>query len=219
LPGNLVEYFKRDGIDNFPLFVYTYYSFRQPMLAWILKHAPKGSSLIELGCGSALLAILLSSMGYEVMGIDNDPRVIEIAKRDNERLGGHVKIELMDLFEAPRRIGRVFDLAYCYGVIEHFRGEKLLEAVRVHGELAKKTMFVVPTHDDPLVTDQDTYSFGQLEELCRSAGLTPIDRFGMGTGLIKWRRRLLPPAVLTRLLGRVVKCENIGVVCRSARYT
>ena len=98
------------------------------MLAWILKHAPKGSSLIELGCGSALLAILLSSMGYEVMGIDNDPRVIEIAKRDNERLGGHVKIELMDLFEAPRRIGRVFDLAYCYGVIEHFRGEKLLEA-------------------------------------------------------------------------------------------
>lgn len=158
-------------------------------------------------------------MGYEVSGIDSDPRVVEMAGRNNERLGGEAKIELLDLFEAPRRLGRIFDLAYSEGVIEHFRGVKLEEAVRAHGELAKKIIVIVPSHDDPLVTDQDTYSFKELEELCRSVGLVPIDRFAQGTGILTWPRFLLPPIILDRLLGRLVKCENIGMVCRNPRYT
>jgi len=213
------EYFKHQGIDNFPLFVYHHWAFRPPELARIKKHVPEGGSVIELGCGSALLSILLSSMGYDVMAVDNDHRIVEIARRNNDRLGGRAKIELMDIFESPRRIERVFDLAYSEGVIEHFRGEILREAVRAHGEIARKVMLVVPSHDDPLVTDQDTYDFRELENLCRSVGLVPIDRFGMGTGLLKWSRRLLPPVLLARLLGRLVKCENIGVVCRSPKYT
>jgi len=218
LPRDWFDYFKLQGIDNFPLFAFDYYTFRQPVVAYVKKHVPKGGTIIEIGCGSALLAILLSSMGYEVLGIDNDPQVVEMAKRNNDKLGGRTKIELIDLFEAPRRLGRVFDLAYSEGVIEHFRGQNLKEALRVHGELAKKIMIVVPSHHDPLVTDQDTYSFKDLEAVCRTVGLTPVDRFAMGTGLAKWPRLLLPPIVLKRLLGRVVKCENIGVVCRNERY-
>jgi SAM-dependent methyltransferase len=213
------QYFKDRGIDNFPLFLYYYYAFRPPEINRIKKHVPEGGSIIELGCGSALLSILLSSMGYEVMAVDNDPRVVQLARHNNERLAGRARIELMDLFEAPKKVGRVFDLAYSEGVIEHFRGEALKEVVRVHGELGKKVMFVVPAHEDPLVTDQDTYSFKELERLCRSAKLKPIDRFGMGTGLIKWSRRLLPPVVLARLLGRLIKCENIAIVCTSPKYT
>jgi len=212
-------YFKRQGIDNFPLFVYNYYTFRQPIVSYIRKHTPEGGSIVEIGCGSALLSILLSGLGYEVLGIDSDPRVIEMARRNNERLGGLVRIELMNLFEAPERLGRIFDLAYSEGVIEHFRGEQLKEAVRVHGELARRVLLVVPSHYDPLVTDQDTYGFKELERLCRSVGLMPIDKFAIGTGLIKWSRLLLPPMVLKRLLGRLIKCENIAIVCRSPRYT
>lgn len=213
-----LEYFKLQGIDNFPLFVYHYYAFRPPEISRIKKHVPEGGSVIELGCGSALLSILLSSMGYDVMAVDSDHRIVEMARRNNDKLGGRANIEVMDLFESPLRIEKVFDLAYSEGVIEHFRGEKLREAVRAHGEIAKKVMLVVPSHDDPLVTDQDTYNFGELENLCRSVGLVPIDRFGMGTGLLRWSRRLLPPVLLTRLLGRLVKCENIGIVCRSPKY-
>jgi len=213
------DYFKRQGIDNFPLFAYNYYAFRPPTIGRVRKHVPEGGSIIEIGCGSGLLAILLSGMGYEVLGIDSDPRVVEMARRNNERLGGRARIEFMNLFEAPQRLGRIFDLAYSEGVIEHFRGEQLEEAVRVHGELARKVLLVVPSHHDPLVTDQDTYSFGELEELCRSVGLMPIDRFAIGTGILKWSRFLLPPIILDRLLGRLLKCENIGIVCRNPRYT
>jgi len=212
------DYFKRQGIDSFPSFVYDYYSFRQPTVGYVKKHVPEGGSILEIGCGSALLVILLSSMGYDVSGIDSDPRVVEMARYNNQRLGGQARIELMDLFDAPQRMRCVFDLAYSEGVIEHFRGEKLKEAVKAHGKLGKKVLLVVPSRHDPLVTDQDTYSFRGLEDLCKSVGLMPIDRFALGTGLIKWSRLLLPPIVLKRILGRLVKCENIAVVCRSPWY-
>jgi len=219
LSGDWFDYFKRQGIDNFPLFVYNYYTFRQPTVSYIKKHVPEGGSIIDLGCGSGLLAILLSSMGYEVLGIDNDPRIVDMARRNNERLGGRARIELMDLFEAPQRLENRFDLAYGEGIIEHFRGSRHRDAVKAFGKLSRKVIIIVPTPDDPLVTDQNTYTFRELEDLCRSVGLIPIDKFAIGTGLIKWSRLLLPPMVLKRLLGRLVKCENIGIVCRSPRYT
>jgi len=212
------EYFKSRGIDNFPLFAFHYYSFRETTIGYVRKHVQQGGSVIELGCGSALLAVLLSSMGYRVLAVDNDPRVVTMAKRNNDRLGGNAKVELMDLFSA-HDLGRIFDLAYSEGVVEHFSGSRLKEAVRIHGELGRKVMIVVPSQDDPLVTDQDTYSFKKLEDLCRSVGLVPIDRFAMGTQLVKWPKLLLPPIVLKRLLGRQLKCENIGIVCRNPKYT
>ncbi len=213
------EYFTRLNIDNFPLFLYYYYAFREPTIGYIRKHVPEGGSILEFGSGTALLGILLSSMGYEVLGVDSDPRVVDMAKRNNERLGGRAKIELMDMFEAPKCLEKVFDLAYSEGVIEHYRGTELEKALEAHRDLGRKVMLVVPSQDDPLVTDQDTYNFGMLEALCRSVGLLPIDRFGMGTAIVKWSKLLLPPLVLKRLLGRVIKCENIGIVCRSPKFT
>ncbi len=213
------EYFKHLNVDNFPLFLYYYYAFREPTIGYIRKHVPEGGSIVEFGAGSALLAILLSSMGYQVLGVDSDPRVVEMARSNNERLGGRASVELMNLFEAPRRLDKTFDLAYSEGVIEHYRGTDLEEALKAHRDLGRKVMLVVPSQDDPLVTDQDTYDFKMLERACRSVGLTPIDRFGMGTGIIKWSKLLLPPIVLKKLLGRLVKCENIGVVCRSPKST
>jgi len=213
------EYFKRLNVDNFPLFLYYYYVFREPTIGYIRKHVPEGGSIIEFGSGSALLAILLSSMGYEVLGVDSDPRVVDMARQNNERLGGRAKIELLDLFEAPKRLEKTFDLAYSEGVIEHYGSAELEKALEAHRDLGRKVMLVVPSQDDPLVTDQDTYNFGMLEKACRSVGLTPIDRFGMGTGNLKWSKLLLPPIVLKRLLGRAVKCENIGIVCKSPKFT
>ncbi len=208
------RYFKEQGIDNFPLFTYYYYTSRQRTVGYIKKFVPQHSSVLEIGCGSALLAILLSAMDYEVLGIDNDSRIVEIARHNNERLEGHARIELMDLFEAPRRLQRVFDLVYSEGVIEHFRGVRLHEAVRVHGELGKKVMITVPSRMDPSVMDQDAYDFKELEDLCYSADLKPIMKFGMSLSN-SCTRELVPP-VIERLFGRWLDYSGIGIVCSSA---
>ena len=213
------QYFQHLDIDNFPLFLYYYYMFREPTIGYIRKHVPQGGSIIEFGTGTALLGILLSAMGYDFLGVDSDPQVVEMAKRNNERLGGHAKIQLLNLFHAPKQLGRVFDLAYSEGVIEHYRGPEFEKALIAHRDLGRKVLLVVPSQDDPLVTDQDTYDFKSLERACRSVQLTPIDKYGMGTGIIKWPKLLVPPIVLKRLLGRGIKCENIGLICKSPEST
>jgi SAM-dependent methyltransferase len=210
-----LAYFRSDGLDNFPLFIYNYYSFREPIIGHIRKHVPPNGSIVEAGCGTGLTSILLSSMGYDVLGFDKFEEVADLARRNNERLGGRAKITTMDLLEANDRITKAFDLSYSYGLVEHFESAKIVEAMKALGRLARKVLVVVPTHDDPLVTGQRTFNFSELEELCKKAGLSPIDRFGVGTGLIKWPKLLLPPIILKRMLGGWIKCENIGMVCES----
>jgi len=210
-----LAYFKKDGLDNFPFFVYNYYSFREPIIGYVRKHVPVNGSILDAGCGTGLTSILLSSMGYSVLGIDTHDDIVGLAQRNNERLGGSAEFRAIDVFEAGGKLERSFDLVYSYGLVEHFPEPQMVKAIRLMGSLGQKVLLVVPTHEDPLVEKQRTFNFKELSDLCRQANLKPIDRFGVGTGIIKWSKLLLPPIVLKRLLGRWVKCENIGIVCKS----
>jgi len=213
-----LDYFKNDGLDNFPLFIYNYYSFREPIVGHIRKHVLPGGSIVEAGCGTGLTSILLSSMGYNAVGFDKFQDVVNLATKNNDRLGGRARILTMDLLDAPDRISDRFDLAYSYGLIEHFEPTRIVEAMRALGRLGRKVLVVVPTHDDPLVSGQRTFNFSELGNLCKRADLSPIDRFGVGTSLMKWTKLLLPPIMLKRMLGGLVKSENIGIVCKSMQF-
>ena len=50
-------------------------------LKYYKKYLPKGSKILELGCGLGFKAVPLSSLGYELVGIDSDKRVVESAKK------------------------------------------------------------------------------------------------------------------------------------------
>lgn len=213
-----LDYFKNDGLDNFPLFIYNYYSFREPIVGHIRKHVLPGGSIVEAGCGTGLTSILLSCMGYNAVGFDKFQDVVNLATKNNDRLGGRARILTMDLLDAPDRISDRFDLAYSYGLIEHFEPTRIVEAMRALGRLGRKVLVVVPTHDDPLVSGQRTFNFSELGNLCKRADLSPIDRFGVGTSLMKWTKLLLPPIMLKRMLGGLVKSENIGIVCKSMQF-
>ncbi len=51
-------------------------------LKYYEKYLPHGSKILELGCGLGFKAVPLSSLGYNVVGIDNDKRVVEAAKKN-----------------------------------------------------------------------------------------------------------------------------------------
>jgi len=48
-----------------------------------LKLYPKGSSLLDIGCGTGQLAIEASKIGYKASGIDFADEMISIAKNNN----------------------------------------------------------------------------------------------------------------------------------------
>lgn len=87
---------------------------RARTMAAVLAHAPAGSALLDLGCGTGLDAEFLARRGYNVTAIDWSP---EMARRARARaaqagLDGAVQVMPLSIQELGRLAGRRFDAAY-----------------------------------------------------------------------------------------------------------
>src|SRR5437773_6545987 len=100
-------------------FALAQWNFLLPIFATITGTVPRGSRLLDVGCGAGIFTALLAHHGYGVVGIDQDPDIVSLAR------------EMADFFRSPARIEqdsaadltpyhRAFDLVYSLGVVEHF---------------------------------------------------------------------------------------------------
>ena len=62
-----------------------------------LMNLPKGSTIVELGCGTGNIAIPLAKRGYKVIGVDNSPDMLTVAKDKSIRLGTALELLLQDV--------------------------------------------------------------------------------------------------------------------------
>jgi 2-polyprenyl-3-methyl-5-hydroxy-6-metoxy-1,4-benzoquinol methylase len=78
-----------------------------------------GRSVLDLGCGSGQVSLLLASMGATVHGIDIAPRMLEIARESARRAGlaERCRFEEGDVCTAPLPAS---DLVLLVGVIEYY---------------------------------------------------------------------------------------------------
>lgn len=69
----------------------------------LLPAAPQGRALrvLDVGCGSGFLALLLAGAGHDVLGVDLVPEMIEEARACADELGLLARFEVMDA-EAPQ---------------------------------------------------------------------------------------------------------------------
>jgi ribosomal protein L11 methyltransferase len=66
-------------------------------MEWLEQHVQAGSSLLDYGCGSGILAILAKKCGANpVIGIDIDPQAVESARHNSERNHAEVTYGLPD---------------------------------------------------------------------------------------------------------------------------
>ena len=63
--------------------------------------APPGSTVLDLGCGTGSLAVLLSEGGHAVTGVDLSPRMIEAAEAKAAKHGTDVTFLVGDASEPP----------------------------------------------------------------------------------------------------------------------
>ncbi|KRB90501.1 50S ribosomal protein L11 methyltransferase [Noviherbaspirillum sp. Root189] len=55
-------------------------------MEWLEAHPPQGSTVLDYGCGSGILAMVAKKLGAaEVVGVDIDPQAIESARYNSER--------------------------------------------------------------------------------------------------------------------------------------
>ena len=55
-------------------------------MEWLEAHPPQGSTVLDYGCGSGILAMVAKKLGAtEVVGVDIDPQAIESARYNSDR--------------------------------------------------------------------------------------------------------------------------------------
>ncbi|MGC8901931.1 MAG: 50S ribosomal protein L11 methyltransferase [Fervidobacterium sp.] len=66
---------------------------------FLKKYLKPGMDVLDLGCGSGILAILAKKLGANrVLGVDNDPLAVEVAQENAIRNGVDIEVRWSDLF-------------------------------------------------------------------------------------------------------------------------
>ncbi len=87
-------------------------------------------AVLDLGCGPGHLALHVAQLGAQhVVGVDYDPRAIQIAKSraDQHGLNGRVHFEHEDAFQYLANTPEDFDLALVIGLIAYLDDDKAIE--------------------------------------------------------------------------------------------
>ena len=79
-----------------------------------------GKSLLDVGCGDGLNAVMLAKMGANVTGIDVSPKAIELARRRGEVNGVSDRLSLIAApLETADLPPDTFDLVWADGILHH----------------------------------------------------------------------------------------------------
>ena len=186
----------------------THWGFHETLYGMIQRCCPAPARILDVGCGPGWSDLYLASLGYEVTGIDNEPRLVAIARDQATRLSGGARFEVGDAFDLSPFHER-FDLVYSCGVLEHFDRDVTVRLLREQARCARRVLIQIPTKYTALtgtITDERIYTIGELREIVRDAGMRVVSSFGYGDISVTrgqiWLRRLLPRALWRWLQNR-----------------
>lgn len=203
-------YFDQQGIQGIRWLqgAVTHWGFHEVLYGMVLRHCPPPARILDVGCGPGWSDLYLASGGYTVTGVDNEARLVGIAKDLATRLGVEATFEEGDAFDLAPYHGR-FDLVYSCGVLEHFDRDVTVKLLREQAHCAKYVLIQIPSRYTALtgeITDERIYTMPELKAIVRDAGLRIITAFGYGdvttTPRQIWLRRLLPRMVWRWLQNR-----------------
>lgn len=124
----------------------------KPYVALVRKYVPEGSEVLEAGCGLARTAISLSHAGYQVTAIDNDPKILRIARMNAKRFGKEMAIKSANFFELAHHFKKNrFKAITHQGVLEHFAPATIKRLLKLQLRYALVVIFSVPirsAHND-----------------------------------------------------------------------
>lgn len=196
------------------------WEFLAPLTAAIGRSVTPGARLLDIGCGAGIYSSLLAHHGYTVCGIDEEPRIVDLAREMAEYLRAPVRFEQGSAFELSRWHGQ-FDLVYSLGVVEHFDADVTVKLLREQSRCARFVLAAIPTKHTHLsgpLTDERLYTRGQFERLVKAAGLNIRESFVYGdlpTGTAVNMQRVLPKIIYRPV--RHVLSYAMGMCCVAER--
>lgn len=178
-----------------------HWGFHEALYGIIKRHCPAPARILDVGCGPGWSDLYLSSMGYAVTGVDNEDKLIDIARGHAARFGSAAEFKLADAFDLSSCYEQ-FDLAFSCGVLEHFDRDVTIQLLREQARCARYVLIEIPTKYTALtcgITDERIYSMSELKKIVKEAGFRIVEAFGYGEVTVTlgqiWLRRILPRMV------------------------
>jgi SAM-dependent methyltransferase len=205
------QYFDRQGAfeRSWLRTAATHWTFHEVLYGMTLRHCPVPARILDVGCGPGWSDLYFASAGYEVTGVDSEPRLIEQARSLSERLQVPSQFALADAFDLREYYDR-FDLVYSCGVLEHFDREVTVKLLQEQAKCAPRVLIQIPTRFTAYtgeITDERIYTIRELRKIVEDAGLRVVCAFGYGDVTVTrtqiWMRRLLPRSIWREL-------QNLG---------
>lgn len=215
------EYFqkKREQYSDPLVEAVDHWSYYAPLHNQIRALAAPPARILDIGCGPGHSDIYLRALGYNVVGIDNDPAIVELATGNAEWLRSDARFEVADAFNLSPYYDQ-FDLVYSIGVVEHFDRDVTVKLLREQAKCAPLVVTLIPTKYIKYSaghTDERLYSMDGLCAMSEEAGLETIARFGFGdvvTPRDTMVKRLLPYGLFRYLQNRRTYAMTITCVGR-----
>lgn len=183
-----------------------HWGFHETLYGIIARHCPSPARLLDVGSGPGWSDFYLSSMGYAVTGIDNEPSLVDLARVQAEKLGVSARFEVADAFDLSAFYNQ-YDLAFSCGVLEHFDRHVTVQLLREQSRCAKKVLIQIPTKYTAYaggITDERIYNISELADIVKEAGMRVEARFGYGD-LASNRLQLLLRRTLPRIVWRLLQ--------------
>jgi ubiquinone/menaquinone biosynthesis C-methylase UbiE len=138
--SNWIQYFKNSNRTLFSESIRN-----RKLFEIVMKYTPLQGKILEAGCGTALLSIILSDSGYDVTAMDITEDIVQYAK--NRCFLNNIKLNFItgDILEMSKNFKQQEFETICHsGVLEHFSDENIIKSLREHRIISRRVIFNVP---------------------------------------------------------------------------
>lgn len=153
------------------------------LIELIIENTPKDSRILETGCGTALLSLILADYGFKVTALDLEKNVINYAEKriclntlELNFIQGNI-LKLSQLFK-----NNYFDIVCHSGVMEHFNDNDIIKSLSEQRVISNQVIFSVPNNRNKLTDkhfgDERFLSNQKWVRLIKEAGFSHVKVFG-----------------------------------------
>lgn len=134
-------------VEQIPLATYVKRNLIHLDLLFATLRRSRGA-VLEVGVGSGAQSSLLSRLVGRVVSIDNDPRILSVARQNAQRFGPSLRLVRADAFYMPLS-DQSFGVGLSQGLMEHFDNESIGLLLREQLRVCRSLVFSVPSDRYP----------------------------------------------------------------------
>ena len=136
---DIEEFNNPDGYIEYKL------KYKKKFIQKVLQYSDN-KKVIEMGCGTGLMAGYLQKLGLNVTALDLSQTVLDYAKEiaKQSKIICPCKYEQGDILNLKYK-NNSFDVSYSNGVLEHFNDEEIIKILKQQMNIAKYVIFGIPS--------------------------------------------------------------------------